>query len=95
VVTELAAPATEVAELLGRAVALGVQARSQFTVEAVFRIASKLGYTASVTTLNQFDPPTFTKGNASAPSPAPAVPSSESKPKRSPAKKGGKKRATS
>jgi len=80
----------EVADLLGRAVALGVQARSEYTVESVFRAAAKLGLAAQLTTLSQFDPPTFTKRDPSAP---PAEPKPGAKPRKASVKKPRKKRS--
>lgn len=56
-----------VAEQLARAAAFSVQAKSSPALEAVFRVASKLGYGASVGTLSAFDPPTFAKSTAPAP----------------------------
>lgn len=71
---DLKAPAAEVAAQLGVAAALAVQARSQLAVESVFRIASKLGFSASLRTLNQFEPPTFEKRDAAAPAPPARAP---------------------
>jgi hypothetical protein len=88
------AAATEVPALLGRAVTLGVQAKSYLVVDAVLRLATKLGYAASVTTFSQFDPPSFAKSTAPAASAAPAEPPSEPKKKKAPAKKGKKAAAT-
>jgi hypothetical protein len=86
---EREAPASEITELLGRAIAMGVQARSQYTVESVFRTASKLGFAATLTTLTQFDPPTFAKRDPSVAAPAEPTP----KPKKAAAKKPSKKRS--
>ncbi|MDQ3366156.1 MAG: hypothetical protein M3680_12085 [Myxococcota bacterium] len=93
-VDELAAPAAEVGELLGRAVTLATEARSQFGLEAVFRIAAKLGYVASVATLSQFDPPTFTRRDPSAATPPPAA-VEEPKPKKAAGKKKSKGKSAS
>ena len=82
-VDELKAPATEVAELLARAAGFAVQAKSQSALKSVFRIAAKLGYAASVTTLNEFDPPAFAPRAAGA---APVVEEAP-KPKKTAAKK--------
>ena len=82
-VDELKAPATEVTELLGRAAGFAVQAKSQAALKSVFRIAAKLGYAASVTTLNEFDPPAFAPHAAGAPPIAEDAP----KPKKAAAKK--------
>lgn len=79
----------QVVEQLSRAAAFALQARSLFTLELVFRTASKLGYGGSVTTLSQIDPPTFAKRDAAA---AAAAPAAEPKPKKAAAKK-PKKRA--
>ncbi|HEY4055737.1 MAG TPA: hypothetical protein VGM39_03985 [Kofleriaceae bacterium] len=87
VLVELAVPASEMAEVLGRAIAFGVQARSEYTVESVFRTAAKLGYGARLTTLSQVEPPTFEKRDTT------VVVAEEPKPKKAAAKKGGKKRA--
>lgn len=73
-VDELKAPATEVAAQLGVAAALAVQAKSHIAIESVFRIASKLGFSASLRTLNQFEPPTFQKQDAAAPAPPARAP---------------------
>ena len=91
----LAAPATEVGELLGRAVALAAQAKSEFCLEAVFRIAAKLGFVASLTALNQFDPPTFTRRDASAVAPPQPSESDAPKSKKPAATKKGKRRSAS
>ncbi len=58
--------AAEVTDALGRAAAFATHARSQHAIDAVFRAASKLGYTGTVTTLSQLDPPTFAKREGSA-----------------------------
>jgi hypothetical protein len=87
-VDELKAPEAQVVEQLTRAASFALQARSLFSLESVFRSAAKLGYGASVTTLGQFDPPTFTKRDASAPA---APPAPEPKPKKAAAKKPKKK----
>ena len=91
-VDHLKAPASEVGELLGRAAALAIEAKARLALESVFWIAAKLGYGASLTTLNQFDPPTFTKRGASAPTET-ATP--EPKPKKAAAPKRKKGRAPS
>jgi hypothetical protein len=90
---ELKADPGELAALFGRAIALGIQARSQYTVESVFRVASKLGFGAQLSTLSQFDPPRFAKRDPSA-APPPEEPKPEAKPKKPAAKKPGKKRAS-
>jgi hypothetical protein len=78
-------------ELLARASTLAVQSRSQLALKSVFRLSSKLGYSASVSSLNEFDPPVFVQRAADAP-PRPAEP--EPKPKKAPAKRAKKKPAT-
>ncbi|MBA3455320.1 MAG: hypothetical protein H0T42_19670 [Deltaproteobacteria bacterium] len=89
-ISELKAPALEVTDLLARAAALAVQARSQLALKSVFRTASKLGYAATVNTLNEFDPPSF------APRAANAAPPQEEAPKaKKPAAKKTKKKAAS
>ncbi len=66
-VAEAHGPASsEVRELLGHAAALAAEAKSQFTMESVFRVAARLGLAASVTTLSQFEPPTFVARPAAA-----------------------------
>jgi hypothetical protein len=69
-VDQLAAPPAEAGALLGRAASLAVEARSELALEAVFRIAAKLGFTATVTTLGAFDPPEFTRRETPASAPA-------------------------
>ena len=66
---DLKAPANEVGELLGQAAGLAIQAKSQFSLESVFRIAAKLGFTASLRSLNQFEPPYFVRRDS-----APVIP---------------------
>lgn len=88
-VDELKASAADVIDALGRAAAFATQARSQNAIEAVFRVASKLGYVGTVTTLGPLDPPTFAKREGAA-----VVPAPETKPKKAVAKKGGKKKAS-
>jgi hypothetical protein len=87
-----AASASEIGELLGRAVALALEAKSEFCLEAVFRIAAKLGFVTSVATLSQFEPPTFTRRDPSIAVAAPPVTVTEApKPKKAAAKKGKRK----
>ncbi len=86
-VDPIAAPPAEIVAQLSRAAALAVQARSQLALKSVFRTASKLGYAASVTTLSEFDPPSFARRAADAPPPVEEAP----KPKKAPAKKPKKK----
>ena len=96
VADEMKAPAAEVGELLGRATTLGVQAKSGIAVESAFRAAAKLGYTATVATLTQYDPPVFARREGAAPSAAAAAATpaeTDAKPKKTP-KKGGKKKAS-
>ena len=81
--------APELGELLGRAAAMAVEAKSQTCLQSVFFMASKLGFAASVKTLNQFDPPMFTKADAAA-APAKAPP----KPKKPAAATKKRKRRT-
>jgi len=88
-VDEIKAPAAEVTAALSRAAALAVQARSQLALKSVFHIASKLGYAASVSTLNEFDPPSFAPRAAGTPAPVEEAP----KPKKAPAKRAKKKAA--
>lgn len=88
-VEKLDASQGQLADQLSRAAALAVQARSQLALKSVFLTASKLGYAASVTTLNEFDPPSFARRAADAPAPVEAAP----KPKKAPAKRGKKKAA--
>ncbi len=88
-VDEIKVPEAEVTELLARAASLAVQARAQIALKSVFRTASKLGYAASVNTLNEFDPPSFARRAADAPLPAEEAP----KTKKSPVKKTKKKPA--
>jgi hypothetical protein len=88
----------EITDALGRAAAFATQARSQHAIDSVFRAASKLGYTGTVATLSQLDPPTFAKRDGAAPAAAPppaeaAAPKAEGK-KKAPARKGGKKKAS-
>jgi hypothetical protein len=77
---------TEVPDLLARAAALAVQARSQVALKSVFHSASKLGYAASVTTLSDFDPPAFARRAADAP---PVAEESKKKTTRKTKKKAG------
>jgi hypothetical protein len=79
-----------IAEQLQRAAAFAIQAKSELAVEAVFRTSSKLGYAASVTKLDAFDPPAFSKREAGAAQPAAAVPAKQ---KKAATKKPSKKRA--
>lgn len=88
-VDEIKAPANEITDLLAHAAALAVQARGQLALKSVFRAASKLGYVASVNTLNEFDPPSFARRAADAPLPIEEAP----KAKKAPAKKTKKKPA--
>lgn len=87
------APATEITELLSRAATLAVQARSQVALRSVFHAGSKLGYAATLTTLSELNPPSFTKRAAD--SPAPVEEDAAPKPKKAPAKRSGKKKAAS
>jgi hypothetical protein len=104
-VDQLAVPASEAGALLGRAASLAVEARSELALEAVFRMATKLGFTATVTALGPFDPPEFTRREAPAvaaagDAPAATDAATNSPPaeapkgkKRVPAKRGSKKKA--
>jgi hypothetical protein len=105
VAEDKAAPASEVPELLARAAAFAIQSKSELTIELVFAIAARLGYSASLRALSQVDPPTFTRradapaaaapaAVAAATAEAAAPPPDPSKGKKTAAKKGGKKRAT-
>lgn len=51
----------EVPEILARGAALAMQARTQLALRSVFHTASKLGLSASVTTLSELYPPVFAK----------------------------------
>jgi hypothetical protein len=88
-VDELEAPVAEVTDLLAHAAALAVQARSQLSLKSVFRTASKLGYVASINTLNEFDPPSFARRAGDAPLPVEEAP----KTRKPPVKKTKKKPA--
>src|SRR5690606_34550480 len=91
VADEIKAPATEVTDLLARAAALAVQARTPIALKAAFLTGSKLAYAGTVTTLNEFEPPAFAKRAADAPAPAAAPPPK----KKAPAKRSSKKKAAS
>ncbi|CAN5846171.1 hypothetical protein BH11MYX2_BH11MYX2_18270 [soil metagenome] len=84
------APATDVTAVLGHAAALAVRAKSHVALEAVFRIAAKHGYSATVAQLSQFEPPVFTHKGTTAPASEAAA---EEKPKKKAAAKRGKKGA--
>lgn len=93
--------AAEITDALGRAAAFATQARSQHAIDTVFRAATKAGFAATVTTLSQLDPPTFTKraaGAAAAPPPAaddkPAEAKADGGKKKAAPRKGGKKKAS-
>jgi hypothetical protein len=76
----------ELADQLAHAASLAVGAKAPIGIEAVFRRAAKLGFEAKLTTLSQFDPPTFTRRDAARAAAPPAEPA-PSKPKKPAAKR--------
>jgi hypothetical protein len=85
---ELKVSADVVTEQLSRAAAFAIQARSQAAMDAVFRVAAKLGYAASVRALSAVEPPAFAKRDAAA-----SLSAAAAKPKKVATKKPSKKKA--
>jgi hypothetical protein len=91
-VDEIKAAPEVVAEQLARAAGFAIQAKSELAIEAVFKMASKFGYAATVTSLSAFDPPTFAKREGAAAA-ASAAAAAAAKPKKTATKKASKKKA--